>query len=167
MVQISHLDIDYVITSGGNDTGVCELRLADRFVSNHQPCVIAVRNELTIEEKELFAERVANTCFDAAGDYLPAYLNPMFDITLLQMTTEIPVFTLEGKLTPEDGAADECVRLLDIEKTYRLCRMIGLPDHVHNDKFTALVSELRELVREKVDFWKEKSIHGTFERSTD
>lgn len=110
---------------------------------------ISVKNELSIEEKGIFVDRVVNACFDMDGDFIPQYLDPVFMITLLQMTTGIPVF--ERKIESDDGNETSVV---DIEKTYELCKAVNLIQNVKDHVFQALVAELRDMVMEKLDYKK-------------
>lgn len=52
---------------------------------------IALKTSLTITEKGVFVDRVVLPCFDDNGDFMPQYLDPLFMINLLQMTTNVPV----------------------------------------------------------------------------
>lgn len=111
---------------------------------------ISVKNELSIEDKGNFIDRVVNACFDTDGDFIPQYLDPVFMITLLQMTTNVPVFEREIEL--DDGSKTTVV---DIEKTYELCKAINLIHNVKDNAFQALVAELRGMIVEKLDYMKQ------------
>lgn len=111
---------------------------------------ISVKNELSIEDKGNFIDRVVNACFDMDGDFIPQYLDPVFMITLLQMTTNVPVFEREIKL--DDGSK---TTVIDIEKTYELCKAINLIHNVKDNAFQALVAELRGMTVEKLDYMKQ------------
>lgn len=111
---------------------------------------ISVKNELSIEDKGNFIDRVVNACFDMDGDFIPQYLDPVFMITLLQMTTNIPVFEREIEL--DDGSK---TTVIDIEKTYELCKAINLIHNVKDNAFQALVAELRGMTVEKLDYMKQ------------
>lgn len=111
---------------------------------------ISVKNELSIEDKGNFIDRVVNACFDTDGDFIPQYLDPVFMITLLQMTTNVPVFEREFEL--DDGSKTTVV---DIEKTYELCKAINLIHNVKDNAFQALVAELRGMTVEKLDYMKQ------------
>lgn len=111
---------------------------------------ISVKNELSIEDKGNFIDRVVNACFDTDGDFIPQYLDPVFMITLLQMTTNVPVFEREIEL--DDGSKTTVV---DIEKTYELCKAINLIHNVKDNAFQALVAELRGMTVEKLDYMKQ------------
>lgn len=110
---------------------------------------INVKNELSIEDKGNFVDRVVNACFDD-GDFIPQYLDPVFMITLLQMNTNVPVFEREIEL--DDG---EKATVVDIEKTYELCKAINLIHNVKDPAFQALVAELRGMIVEKLDYVKQ------------
>lgn len=111
---------------------------------------ISVKNELSIEDKGNFIDRVVNACFDMDGDFIPQYLDPVFMITLLQMTTNVPVFEREIEL--DDGSK---TTVIDIEKTYELCKAINLIHNVKDNAFQALVTELRGMTVEKLDYMKQ------------
>lgn len=111
---------------------------------------ISVKNELSIEDKGNFIDRVVNACFDTDGDFIPQYLDPVFMITLLQMTTNVLVFEREIEL--DDGSK---TTVIDIEKTYELCKAINLIHNVKDNAFQALVAELRGMTVEKLDYMKQ------------
>lgn len=111
---------------------------------------ISVKNELSIEDKGNFIDRVVNACFDMDGDFIPQYLDPVFMITLLQMTTNVPVFEREIEL--DDGSK---TTVIDIEKTYELCKAINLIHNVKDNAFQTLVAELRGMTVEKLDYMKQ------------
>lgn len=111
---------------------------------------ISVKNELSIEDKGNFIDRVVNACFDMDGDFIPQYLDPVFMITLLQMTTNVPVFEREIEL--DDGSE---TTVIDIEKTYELCKAINLIHNIKDNAFQALVAELRGMTVEKLDYMKQ------------
>lgn len=111
---------------------------------------ISVKNELSIEDKGNFIDRVVNACFDMDGDFIPQYLDPVFMITLLQMTTNVPVFEREIEL--DEGSK---TTVIDIEKTYELCKAINLIHNVKDNAFQALVAELRGMTVEKLDYMKQ------------
>ena len=111
---------------------------------------ISVKNELSIEDKGNFIDRVVNACFDTDGDFIPQYLDPVFMINLLQMTTNVPVFEREIEL--DDGSK---TTVIDIEKTYELCKAINLIHNVKDNAFQTLVAELRGMTVEKLDYMKQ------------
>lgn len=111
---------------------------------------ISVKNELSIEDKGNFVDRVVNACFDMDGDFIPQYFDPVFMITLLQMATNVPVFEREIEL--DDG---EKTMVVDIEKTYELCKAINLIQNVKDNAFQALVAELRGMTIEKLEYRKQ------------
>lgn len=113
---------------------------------------IEVKTAMTMEEKSAFVDRVAESVFDVEGDYRPEYIEPIFEISLLQMLTDVPVFE------DEDGAS------IDIDKTYQLCKTLDVRHQVDNKDFNVLVGELRELVYEKIEFEKNRIIAGEREK---
>jgi len=76
-----------------------------------------VKTDLSIEEKSAFIDRVVNSVF-MDSTYHVEYFDPLFEITLLQMCTDIPVF--------KDGEN------LDIEKTFSLCKALNIKNQVKN-----------------------------------
>lgn len=123
--------------------------------NNTEECLmeIPVKNELSIEDKGNFIDRVANACFDTDGNLVPQYFEPVFEITLLQMLTPIPVFEQEIEL--DDGTKTSVV---DIEKTYALCNAIDLIYNIKDKTFQHLVIELKDMVDEKIDFMKQMKL---------
>ena len=123
--------------------------------NNTEECLmeIPVKNELSIEDKGNFIDRVANACFDTDGNFVPQYFEPVFEITLLQMLTPIPVFEQEIEL--DDGTKTSVV---DIEKTYALCNAIDLIYNIKDKTFQHLVIELKDMVDEKIDFMKQMKL---------
>lgn len=123
--------------------------------NNAEECLmeISVKNELSIEDKGNFIDRVTNACFDTDGNFIPQYLEPVFEITLLQMLTPVPVFEQEIEL--DDGTKTSVV---DIEKTYDLCNAIDLIYNIKDKTFQHLVIELKDMVDEKIDFMKQMKL---------
>lgn len=114
---------------------------------------VSVKTSMTIGEKSRFVDRVVNACFDENGDYMPWYLDPVFIITLLQMTTNVPVY--ESKITMDDGTE---VGTVDIEKTYELCKAVDLVKNVKQPVYQNLVSELRQMVSDKLNYRKQMQL---------
>lgn len=125
--------------------------------NNAEECLmeISVKNELSIEDKGNFIDRVTNACFDTDGNFIPQYLEPVFEITLLQMLTPVPVFEQEIEL--DDGTKTSVV---DIEKTYDLCNAIDLIYNIKDKTFQHLVIELKDMVDEKIDFMKQMKLNS-------
>lgn len=113
---------------------------------------INVKTRLTIDEKGMFVDRVVNACFNDNGDYMPQYLESVFAITLLQMTTNVPVF----ETTVQDG--DEAYGVVDIERTYELCKAINLEAAVTDSTYQNLVRELRSMVADKLAYRKQMQL---------
>lgn len=111
---------------------------------------ISIKNELSIEDKGFFVDRVVNACFDSDGDFVPQYLDPVFMITLLQMNTNVPVF--EKEIVLDDGSTST---IIDIERTYELCKAINLIQNVKDATFQALIAELRNMIIEKLNYKKQ------------
>lgn len=120
---------------------------------------IHVKNSLTIPEMGLFVDRVVNSCFDADGDYMPQYLDPIFSITLLQMTTDIPPFEDSIPVVDEEGnPTGEKTSIINIEKTYELCRAVNLKKYVNDEAYLNLISELKKMVDDKLEYMKKMNI---------
>lgn len=115
-----------------------------------------VKAELTIPEKGIFVDRVVNACFDVDGDFMPQYLDPVFAISLLQMTTNIPVFETTIMPTMTNGEkVDHSEKIIDVEKTYELCKAINLVANVKDVSYQQLVKGLREMVNDKLEYRKQ------------
>ena len=117
---------------------------------------IALKTSLTIPEKGMFVDRVVIPCFDAEGDFMPQYLDPLFMITLLQMTTNVP--PIEDVIPIVDEAGNETgekTTIINIEKTYELCKAINLVKNVTDVKYQALIAELRQMVADKLAYVKD------------
>ena len=131
------------------------LTLTDPENDNAVVMEIPVKTSLTIEEKGMFVNRVVNACFDADGDFQPQYLDPVFMITLLQMTTNVPVFEETAILDGDNTESENKISVVDIEKTYELCKAINLVKNVNDKVYMNLVSELKEMVQDKLAFVKQ------------
>lgn len=111
---------------------------------------INVKTRLTLDEKGQFIDRVVNFCFDGNGDYMPQYLDAVFSITLLQMTTNVSVF--ESTVT---GDNNEEYGVVDIERTYELCKAINLEKAVQDETYQDLIKELRSMIADKLAYRKQ------------
>lgn len=122
---------------------------------------VELKRYLTIDEKNTFVDRVANGCFDEDDEYHPEYREAIFQITALQMLTNIPVFS---KKTAELDALGEQtgkkLDIVDIDKTYDLCRCLNLYEKVHDEVFCSLYDELQRLVAEKIIFKQQRLLMG-------
>lgn len=150
MAKITQKSMNALLKVYRNQKTDVTLHMADPENPEEIIMEISVKNELSIEDKGNFIDRVANACFDTDGDFIPQYLDPVFMITLLQMTTNVPVFEREIEL--DDGSKTTVV---DIEKTYELCKAINLIHNVKDNAFQALVAELRGMTVEKLDYMKQ------------
>lgn len=118
-----------------------------------------VKPMLSIEEKGKFVDRVVNNCFDASGDFLPQNLDPVFMITLLQMTTDIPVFETYIPIVDENGEeTGEKTPIVNVGKTYDLCMAVNLPKNIKDSRYQALIAELRDMVKDKLEYYKKIQI---------
>lgn len=111
---------------------------------------IPIKNEMSVDEKGAFVDRVVNACFDSNGDFIPQILDAVFMITLLQMTTNVPVF--EKSITLDDGSTED---VLDIDKTYELCKAINLVANVKDNSYQQLIQGLRQMVCDKLEYRKQ------------
>ena len=150
MAKITQKSMNALLKVYRNQKPDVTLHMADPENPEEIIMEISVKNELSIEDKGNFIDRVVNACFDTDGNFIPQYLDPVFMITLLQMTTNVPVFEREIEL--DDGSKTTVV---DIEKTYELCKAINLIHNVKDNAFQALVAELRGMTVEKLDYMKQ------------
>lgn len=150
MAKITQKSMNAVLKVYRNQKTDVTLHMANPENPDEIMMEISVKNELSIEDKGNFIDRVVNACFDMDGDFIPQYLDPVFMITLLQMTTNVPVFEREIEL--DDGSK---TTVIDIEKTYELCKAINLIHNVKDNAFQALVAELRGMTVEKLDYMKQ------------
>ena len=150
MAKITQKSMNALLKVYRNQKTDVTLHMADPENPEEIIMEISVKNELSIEDKGNFIDRVVNACFDTDGDFIPQYLDPVFMITLLQMTTNVPVFEREIEL--DDGSKTTVV---DIEKTYELCKAINLIHNVKDNAFQTLVAELRGMTVEKLDYMKQ------------
>lgn len=117
---------------------------------------IALKTSLTIPEKGVFVDRVVAPCFDENGDFMPQYLDPLFMITLLQMTTNVPVVEDMIPIVDEAGVeTGEKTAIINIEKTYELCKAINLVKNVTDIAYQSLINELRQMVSDKLAYMKD------------
>lgn len=120
---------------------------------------IALKTSLTITEKGVFVDRVVLPCFDDNGDFMPQYLDPLFMINLLQMTTNVPVIEDVIPVVDELGnETGEKSTIINIEKTYELCKAINLVKNVQDGKYLALIEELRQMVADKLAYMKDINV---------
>lgn len=132
------------------------LKLTDPQDNSSVIMEIALKTSLTIPEKGIFVDRVVMPCFDEDGDFMPQYLDPLFMITLLQMTTNVP--PIEDAIPVLDDTGNETGEkstLINIEKTYELCKAINLVKNVVDTKYQALIGELRQMVADKLAYVKD------------
>lgn len=118
-----------------------------------------IKTTLSIPEQGMFIDRVISSCFDADGDFMPQYLDPIFAITLLQMTTDIPPLTSTISLKDESGnETGEKATIIDIEKTYELCKAINLIENIKDKHYQNLVHSLKDMVNDKLLYFKQITI---------
>lgn len=114
---------------------------------------IPIKVEMSIDEQGTFVNRVVNACFDSNGDFIPQCLDAVFMITLLQMTTNVPVY--EKTIALDDGNTQDVV---DIDKTYELCKAINLVGNVKDSMYQRLVTGLRQMVVDKLEYRKQMQL---------
>lgn len=118
-----------------------------------------IKTTLSIPEQGMFIDRVISSCFDTDGDFMPQYLDPIFAITLLQMTTDIPPLTSTISLKDESGnETGEKATIIDIEKTYELCKAINLIANVKDKQYQNLIHSLKDMVNDKLLYFKQIAI---------
>lgn len=149
--KLTKKTIDAIMKANKNNDK-CEVEIK----SNGESILIEISTAMTLDEKDVFINRVVNACFDADDEYRPEYRNPVFEITLLQMLTNVPVFTQKIEELNDDGnPTGEQMEIIDIDKTYELCRILNLREGVFDDDFKKLTNELRTLVNKKIDYRKQ------------
>lgn len=156
MTKITKKSINTLMDAYNRGESDIVLTITDPKNNDEAVMEISVKTDLTIPEKGIFVDRVVNACFDVDGDFLPQYLDPVFAITLLQMTTNVPVFEKEVKNTLlNDEEAPTSIKVIDIEKTYRLCKAINLVRNTDDERYKALVADLKGMVTAKLEYMKQ------------
>ena len=138
MDGLSMKEIVYSIVNPNDNSTVAEVRL---------------NIALTIDEKAAFVSRVVNGVFDADGDYRPWMLDPLFMITLIQMTTNVPVFT--RKHTDEESGKK--IDVIDVEKSYLLAKALNL-GNVPNTAYKGQMDELKSMVKDQIEYRKHRNL---------
>lgn len=111
-----------------------------------------VKTDLSIEEKSAFIDRVVNSVL-IDSIYHVEYFEPLFDISILQLCTDIPVF--------KDGEN------LDIEKTYLLCKALNIKNQVKDIMGVNYIEELYEDTLNSLNFKKQQIITQSTSLSDD
>ena len=159
MGKITKKSINAVLDIYKRNQGDTVLKLGDPDNGDSIVMEIALKTSLTIPEKGIFVDRVVAPCFDENGDFMPQYLDPLFMITLLQMTTNVPVIEDAVPVMNEDGTeSEEKVSIINIEKTYELCRAINLVKNANDVNYQALIAELKQMVSDKLAYIKEMNL---------
>lgn len=123
---------------------------------NDKTFEIKLKTFMTINETSTFIDRVVNGCFDSDDDdFRPEYIEPIFHVTLLQMLTNVPIFTKKMESLENNTKID----VVDVEKTYRLALNLKLWEKECNS-FRTLYSTLWDLVNEKLKFQKQRVLAG-------
>lgn len=121
---------------------------------------VALKTSMTVDDKSAFIDRVVNGCFDANSEYRPEFRDAIFQITILQMLSDVPVFTKKMNELDENGnETEKKIEVIDIDKTYDLCKRLDL-FHKADDSFRVLVNELVYLVETKLAFEQQRIIAG-------
>ena len=159
MGKITKKSINAVLDIYKRNSGDTVLKLGDPDNGDSIVMEIALKTSLTIPEKGIFVDRVVAPCFDENGDFMPQYLDPLFMITLLQMTSNVPVIEDAVPVMNEDGTeSEEKVSIINIEKTYELCRAINLVKNANDVNYQALIAELKQMVSDKLAYIKEMNL---------
>jgi hypothetical protein len=121
---------------------------------------VSLKTEMTIDEKSALIDRVVNGCFDGNNEFRPEFRDAIFQITVLQMLSDVPVFTKKvDEVDEEDVKTGKKIDIIDIDKTYELCKKLDL-FHKANDAFRALINELVYLIETKIVFEQQRIIAG-------
>lgn len=122
---------------------------------------IQVKNYMTLDEKATFIGRVVNNCFDDNDDFHPELKDAMFQITILQMLTNASIFTTKVDEVDIYGNPNgNKIEIVDIDKTYDLCRCLNLYEKCQNEIFRSLYDELSYLVDGKIIFKQQRILMG-------
>lgn len=121
---------------------------------------VTLKTEMTVDDKSTFIDRVVNGCFDSNNEYRPEFRDAIFQITILQMLSDVPVFTKKmNELDENNNETENKIDVVDIDKTYSLCKKLNLFDKA-DDSFKKLYNELLSLVEEKIEFEQKRIIAG-------
>lgn len=101
---------------------------------------VRFKTSMTVDESTAFVNRVVSGCFDRLGNYRPEYVEPMFQATILQMCTNLPVLVLHGEKGDDGG------RLMDLNA---MCALFDALDigGVDSEAFQVMRMELGDLCR--------------------
>lgn len=147
---------DFMAENVPNHTSSITYEMADG-----QKFDVELKRYMTIDDKNTFVDRVANGCFDDEDEYHPEYREAIFQITVLQMLTNIPAFS--KKVAELDSLGEQTgkkLKIVDIDRTYDLCRCLNLYEKVHDSVFCSLYDELQRLVTEKIIFKQQRILMG-------
>ena len=115
------------------------------FTLDDKDVVFNIKTSLSIAERTTFISRVCNSIF-FDNQYHIEYFEPLFDITLLQMFTDIPVF--------QDGEN------LNMDKTIELCKFLKIRNTISslltND--IGYILDLHNECKEVIEFKKQQKI---------
>lgn len=121
---------------------------------------VTLKTSMTVDDMSAFIDRVVNGCFDTNGEYRPEFRDAIFQITILQMLSDIPVFTKKMNELDENGnETKKKIDIIDIDKTYDLCKRLDF-FHKANESFRALVNELVYLIESKLNFEQQRILMG-------
>lgn len=143
-------------TALNNYMELCKNEVTFEVYDSKNPDVLifeaVVKTKLTIDEKSAFINRIVDNVFDSEGNYLPEMYNPMFEITVLQMFTNIPVFEMNS----QDGES----KVVDIQRTYDLCKAIDLIGSIKDESFVETINSLNQMTVAKLDYEKERKLRA-------
>lgn len=122
---------------------------------------IKVKNVISIEDKHTFVEHVAKNCFDQNGDYIPDYFDLAFEVTALQVLTDVkPYYKKVSVLDENNNETEEIKSVFDEDKTYILCQALDFINRIDDVKFNSLIKELKKCCIEKINYLKSMKING-------
>lgn len=122
---------------------------------------VQVKNYMTLDEKATFIDRVVNGCFDDNDDFHPELKDAVFQITILQMLTNASVFTTKvDEVDFLGNSTGEKIEVIDVDKTYNLCKCLNLYEKCQNEVFRSLYDELSYLVDGKIIFRQQRILMG-------
>lgn len=129
------------------------IEIKDDIGSESVKIDVLVKNTLSIEEIGYFIDRVVDSCFDLSGKYLPHMFDVVFEITLLQITTDLPL------IIDKSANFEEDVFVLDIDKSFELCKAINIKGAMTTQgffgiKYIDLTSKLYKLSKDKLEYTK-------------
>lgn len=154
--KVSIKDIKAIVKANKQDT------IKFTFGSVPNAIEIEFKPRLSLAEESVFVNRVCNNSFDINDDYQPEYQNIMFDITMMQMLSNLPI--------PKEKN-DKGVEMIDFEEFKAWDNELhfkntilkaGLPssDSPENiNDFSDYIVFLEDMVNDKINYLKEQNLH--------